>query len=149
MSSKKAAKSKVKCSHKAGKRKMALARATVKVGKGVIRINSQNLDSYSNSIVKLRIHEPLMLLKNIVDLTKLDINIYTEGGGVSGQTDAIRTAISRALIDFVGGEKGELIREILIKYDRSLIAGDSRRTEPHKPGGSTKGPRARRQKSYR
>jgi small subunit ribosomal protein S9 len=149
MDSKKAAKSKVNCSHKAGKRKTALARATVKEGTGIIRINSQNLDSYGNSIVKLRIHEPLMLLKNIIDVDKLDISVHTEGGGVSGQTDAIRTAISRALIDFVGGEKGELIRELLIKYDRSLIAGDSRRTEPHKPGGSTKGPRARRQKSYR
>jgi len=145
----KAAKKKATNVHKAGKRKTALARTTVKEGSGIIRVNSFNLSQVSDSMIRLRIEEPLLLAKGIIDPDAVDINILVNGGGVSGQANAIRTSVARALVEFAPSNKREELKDIFIKYDRTLIAGDSRRTEPHKPCGSTKGPRARRQKSYR
>jgi len=140
---------KVKLIHVAGKRKTALARTTIKEGKGTIRINSLLFENFGTRFSRLRIEEVLGLAKPYVNIEKVDIKITVNGGGVSGQTDAIRTSLSRALVDYVSKDKKEALREDLVKYDRALVAGDSRRTEPHKPSKSTKGPRARRQKSYR
>ncbi len=136
--------------HKAGKRKRAYARATIKEGKGSIRINSVPLHIYGDALTQMRIRVPLLLARNVIDLEKLDIEINVKGGGVSGQADAIQTSISRALVDYAStiGKDSEL-RSQLLSYDRSLISGDSRRTEPHKPSKSSRGPRAKRQKSYR
>ena len=136
--------------HEAGKRKRAYARATLTEGKGEIRINSVPLGVYGDKLSQLRIREPIMIAKKFVDIDKLDISVNVKGGGSSGQVDAIRTAITRALISYAAkSKKGDALRAAIVAYDRSLIAGDSRRTEPHKPSKSSKGPRARRQKSYR
>ena len=136
--------------HEAGKRKRAYARATVREGKGVIRINSVPLAIYGDEILRMRIQEPLMIAKQIVDLDKINIEINVKGGGFSGQIDAIKTALSRALVSYAAKIKKDAeLREKLVTYDRSLISGDSRRTEPHKPSKSSQGPRAKRQKSYR
>ncbi len=147
--SEKAAK-KDKVVHEAGKRKRALARATIKEGKGIIRINSVLLGAYGDEIVQMRIKEPIILAKEFVDNDKIDIIINVNGGGFSGQIDAIRTAVSRALVSYAAkSKKDSELKEKLVAYDRSLISGDSRRTEPHKPSKSSQGPRAKRQKSYR
>jgi len=141
---------KPKTIHEAGKRKRALARTTITEGKGIIRINSVPLEIYGDSLTQLRIREPLILTKKLIDAGKLDININVKGGGFSGQVDAIRTSLARALISYAkSAKKDSALREILVSYDRSLVSGDSRRTEPHKPSKSSKGPRAKRQKSYR
>jgi small subunit ribosomal protein S9 len=63
-----------------------------------------------------------------------------------GQADAIACSISRGLVDYTG--KDELL-ETYTTYDRTLIAGDYRQTEAHKPSQSSKGPRHKTQKSYR
>jgi len=60
--------------------------------------------------------------------------------------DATRTALGKAIVEFTG--KMEL-KEKFLSYDRTLLVSDARRTEPHKPSKSSKGPRAKRQKSYR
>lgn len=136
--------------HESGKRKTAYARATVKEGGGKLRINSVPLEQFGDDITRLRIKEPLMIISDIVDAAKLDISVNVKGGGYSGQIDAIKTAISRAMVTYAAKKKkGEEVRELLVEYDRSLISGDARRTEPHKPSKSSKGPRAKRQKSYR
>ena len=136
--------------HESGKRKTAYARTTIKPGKGNIRINSTSLDVYGDRFLRMRIQEPLMIARGIVDPSKLDFVITVRGGGFSGQADAISTSISRALVAYAEkSRKGEELRAKLVAYDRSLISGDSRRTEPHKPSKSSQGPRAKRQKSYR
>jgi small subunit ribosomal protein S9 len=141
---------KSKTVHEAGKRKMAYARATIKEGKGNIRINSMLLDAYGDEILRMRIREPMIIAGKVVDLTKIDVYVNVKGGGYSGQVDAIRTAVSRALISYAAkSKKDSELREKLVEYDRSLVSGDSRRTEPHKPSKSSQGPRAKRQKSYR
>lgn len=141
---------KVKLVHEAGKRKRACARVTIREGKGIIRINSVPLGIYGDEILRMRIQEPLMIGKTVVDLDKINIDVNVKGGGFSGQIDAIRTALSRALVSYAAKTKRDAeLREKLVSYDRSLISGDSRRTEPHKPSKSSQGPRAKRQKSYR
>jgi len=132
--------------HKSGKRKTATARATIKEGKGGIIINSVPLEIYQPEISRLRIQESLMLASDLVDLNKVDISVNVHGGGVLGQTDAIRSSIARGLVEFTDNE--ELLNKYLA-HDRTLIAGDHRQTETHKPSQSSKGPRHKRQKSYR
>ncbi|HDH41052.1 MAG TPA: 30S ribosomal protein S9 [Candidatus Altiarchaeales archaeon] len=132
--------------HKSGKRKTAIARATIKEGKGRVIINSIPLEIYQPEISRLRIQETLMLASDLVDLNKLDISVNVHGGGVLGQADAIRSSIARGLVEFTDSE--DLLNRYLA-HDRTIIAGDHRQTEPHKPSQSSKGPRHKRQKSYR
>lgn len=132
--------------HKPGKRKTSVARTTIKKGSGNIRINSIPLDLYEPEIAKLKIKEPVALAEEHgVDLSSVDISIKSYGGGVMGQADAIATSLARALADYAG----EDLLRVYMDYNRIMIAGDHRQTEPHKPGQSSKGPRHRRQKSYR
>jgi len=87
--------------------------------------------------------EPILLAGEKI-VSKLDINIKVSGGGYMSQADAIRTAIARAIVQW---KKDEKLRKMFIEYDRTLLAGDSRRTEPKKFGGRSA--RAKKQKSYR
>ncbi|MFX1451714.1 MAG: 30S ribosomal protein S9 [Promethearchaeota archaeon] len=126
-----------------GKRKTAIARATLREGKGKIRINKKPIEIYEPEFAKLIIMEPLIIAGEKVT-EKLDINVKVEGGGFVGQSEAVRIAIARGLYKWTNSEK---IRKKFIQYDRTLLSGDSRRTEPKKFGG--KSARSKRQKSYR
>ncbi|MBS3108396.1 30S ribosomal protein S9 [Candidatus Woesearchaeota archaeon] len=124
-----------------GKRKRAIARATLKEGKGIVRINSQLLDIYQPELAKMRIMEPLVLSGNDF-ISKFDINVNVYGGGWQAQSEASRLAIARAL-----AQANPNLKKVFLEYDRQLIIADVRRNEPHKPNDSK--PRAKRQKSYR
>jgi small subunit ribosomal protein S9 len=129
-----------------GKRKEAVARATIGQGKGIVRINSNLLDNHMPRVARERIRQVFLLSDGIVDLAKLDISVVSTGGGVMGQADAIASAIARGLVEHTENDD---LKEAFVKYDRTLIAGDHRQTEVHKPSQSSKGPRHKRQKSYR
>ena len=75
---------------------------------------------------------------------KLDMKITVSGGGYMGQAEAVRMAIANALLKWT---KSSHLRILFVEYDRTMVAGDSRRKEPKKFGGP--GARARGQKSYR
>ena len=132
--------------HSSGKRKEAIARTTISPGSGLIRVNSMLLDSFTSKTVVGKIRQPLVIASDYVDLSKVDIDSSVRGGGVIGQADAIASSIARGLVEFTGNDG---LHEAYVKYDRTLIAGDHRQTEVHKPGQSSKGPRHKRQKSYR
>jgi len=132
--------------HRSGKRKTAVARATIKEGKGKIRINSVPLENYQPELAKLKIQEALMFASDYIDLNNVDISVNVHGGGVFGQAEAISSSIARGLVEFT--ESDDLLHTYT-DHDRTLIAGDQRQTEPHKPSQSRKGPRHKRQKSYR
>ncbi len=125
-----------------GARKTAVARATIKEGKGRIRINGVPVEIYQPELAKLKMMEPVMLVGD--KISKVDIAVNMRGGGVIGQAEAARTAISRALVDFF---KDQDLEKIFKDYDRSLLVSDVRRKLPKKPGGS--GARKKKQKSYR
>ena len=126
--------------HTQGKRKTAVARATLKEGKGTITINGQLLANYSNSMSRLKIQEPLVLAGAISQKVNIKVNVL--GGGQNGQADAIRLAIARALV-----QKDENLKKTFAAYDRLLLAADVRQKEVCKPNDSKA--RAKRQKSYR
>ncbi|NHJ46536.1 MAG: 30S ribosomal protein S9 [Asgard group archaeon] len=126
-----------------GKRKTAVARATTKVGKGRIRINSIPLEIFPSELARMKIQEPLMLAGESV-VKGIDIVVNVRGGGIIGQADAVRTAIGRALVKWTQDPE---LRSKYLHYDRSILVADSRRKEEKKAGGP--GARARYQKSYR
>ena len=132
--------------NRSGKRKEAVARATIKPGKGVFRINSMLFDHCTPELARERMRVPLILAEGLVDLSKVDINVLISGGGVMGQADAVASSIARGLVEYSNSDE---LHDVYVKYDRTLIAGDHRETEVHKPSQSSKGPRHRRQKSYR
>ncbi|MGD2249007.1 MAG: 30S ribosomal protein S9 [Candidatus Methanofastidiosia archaeon] len=127
-----------------GKRKEAVARAVFTEGKGRVRINHVPLPLIRPEIARLKVREALILAGDIADA--VDIEIDAKGGGFMGQADATRMAIARGLVKWTQDMD---LREIYLEYDRTMLKGDSRRTEPHKPNASSKGPRAKKQKSYR
>ena len=126
-----------------GKRKTAIARITVRDGKGRIRINNIPLELYRPRIARDKIMEPL-LLTDEETLKQVDIDVNVSGGGFMGQAEASRMAIARALLRWT---KSARLKTAFTDYDRSMIAGDPRRKEPKKFGGPSA--RARDQKSYR
>jgi small subunit ribosomal protein S9 len=133
---------KKKLSLETGKRKTAIARAVMRPGKGRIYINDVSLDYMSSGDARMKIEEPLLIAG---DRSKtVDIRVNVEGGGVMAQAEAARIAIARAL---AGWTKGSELRKTFLAFDRVMIAGDQRVTEPKKFGGPSA--RRRKQKSYR
>ncbi len=128
-----------------GKRKMAVARAYVREGKGKIRINKFSIDVYKPDIMRMKILEPVILagedkIKNV------DIEVNVKGGGIMAQAEAVRQAIAKAILKI---SRSDTLKRKFVEYDRSLIAFDPRRNEPSKPSRSRKGPRRKKQTSYR
>lgn len=124
-----------------GKRKRAIARATLKPGAGIIRINSNLIDFMEPAIYKTRIREPMILAGERAK--KVNIDVFVQGGGIASRADASRLVIARALAAYDHSLQNEFL-----DYDRTLLVADVRRKETHKPNCQGKA-RAKRQKSYR
>jgi small subunit ribosomal protein S9 len=129
-----------------GKRKTAVARVTIKEGKGVVRINKKPLDIIEPEVVQAKLAEPLFVASQFpdIDTESIDVEVMVNGGGFIGQAEAARTAIARGLVEWTENEK---LKETYLEYDRSLLVSDMRKKETKKFGA--KGARAKRQKSYR
>jgi small subunit ribosomal protein S9 len=132
----------VEVANTSGKRKTAVARASVKEGTGKVRINSKPVEIWTPELAKLKIMEPLMLAPE--QASKVDIDVLVQGGGVIGQAEAARTAIAKGLVEYY---KDEELERTFKAQDRTLMVSDARRKLPKKPLG--RGARKKRQKSYR
>ena len=132
-----------------GKRKTAIARASVKKGKGRVRINGSPIEIMQPEMARMKAMEPLAIADAMNRLGKADINVSVEGGGTMGQVDAIRTAIARGLVFWNDGAEGEddELRDEYLRFDRSLLVNDPRRKEPKHQMG--RGARKKKQNSYR
>lgn len=128
--------------HTSGKRKSAIARGKIKEGKGRVRINRSPVELYDPELARLKIEEPLKLAGELAE--KVDIDVKVIGGGIMGQAEAARMVIAKGLVQWTGDME---LKEKFTHYDRTMLVGDPRRTEPKKYGGP--GARARKQKSYR
>jgi small subunit ribosomal protein S9 len=108
-----------------GRRKAAVARVYLKEGKGQIMVNKKSIDQYfplewhRNSIVA-----PLTITENAQNY---DIMVNVRGGGISGQAEAIRLGISKALVD-INAEYKSALRQA------GFMTRDSRVVERKKPG---------------
>jgi small subunit ribosomal protein S9 len=125
-----------------GKRKSSVARATIKKGKGTIKINKTALHAYQPEFVRNMIEEPLTMAEKHV--TKLDIRVNVKGGGIISEAEAVRTAIAKGIVEYTGDAK---LKEAYSTFDRTLLVSDIRYKEPKKQLG--RGARKKRQKSYR
>lgn len=125
-----------------GKRKTAVARASVQKGTGLVRINKKPVELYEPEMARWKIFEPLKIASNHLD--KINIDVTVKGGGYMSQASAARTAIAKGLVEYTGDPS---LKIAFLDHDRSLLVSDSRRKEPKKPLG--RGARKRRQKSYR
>jgi small subunit ribosomal protein S9 len=125
-----------------GKRKTAIARAVIEPGSGKVLVNNFPLEAISPEVARDKILEPILLAGERAK--GVDISVRVSGGGFMGQAEACRMAIAKGLLEWWRSSE---LRRIFMAYDRTMLAGDPRRTEPKKFGGP--GARRRRQKSYR
>lgn len=108
-----------------GRRKAAIARIYVKEGKGNITVNKRDFKEYFPiSEFQFQIMRPLELLEA---QEKYDITARITGGGFKGQAEALRLAISRALVKINEEDKSALKKE-------GFMTRDSRVVERQKPG---------------
>lgn len=108
-----------------GRRKAAVARIYVKDGKGSITINNRDYKEYfPQETLQYVVLQPLNLL-NVAD--QYDIKVNLDGGGFNGQAEALRLAISRALVKIDPESKTELKKA-------GFMTRDPREVERKKPG---------------
>jgi small subunit ribosomal protein S9 len=108
-----------------GRRKSAVARIYVNEGKGQIIVNDRDYkDYFTTHQLRYLVEQPLKLAESI---GKLDIKANLDGGGMTGQAEALRLAISRALIK-IDPEKKPLLKS------NGLLTRDPREVERKKPG---------------
>ena len=111
--------------HKIGRRKTAVARIYLSKGKGNITVNKKDFKNYfTTATLQYKVQQALMLTDN---LTSYDVKVNVYGGGVTGQAEAIRLAITRALVSI-----NEEYR--LILKPEGLLTRDPRMVERKKYG---------------
>jgi small subunit ribosomal protein S9 len=121
-----------------GKRKTAIARVRLQLGGGSITVNGRTLEDYfPREASRMIIHQPLEVVNGV---GRYDVKAHVGGGGLSGQADALRHGIARALEKF-----DETLRAPLKK--KGFLTRDARKKERKKYG--QRGARARFQFSKR
>merc|ERR1711879_251395 len=123
-----------------GKKRTATAVAFCKEGRGLIRVNGSPIGLVEPAIMRMKVYEPVLVLKPAA-FSNVDIRVRVSGGGHTSQVYAIRQAIAKAIVAYTA--KYEDAAQALISYDRTLLVADPRRCEPKKFGGP--GARARYQ----
>ena len=126
-----------------GKRKTAVAKATIKEGSGIVSFNNRPL-SLLTKLQQLEISEPLVIAKDVLGSLTFDISINVKGGGANAQVEAARLAVAKAIVDYTNNKD---LKSSYLAYDRNMLIADTRRKEACKPGDSKA--RANRQTSFR
>ena len=102
-----------------GRRKTSVARLYMKTGKGSFKINGIDLEKYfSSELLRLIVEQPL---KSVDSVNKFDFKVNIYGGGLKGQAEAIRLAISRALVKSDEENRIILKKEGFLTRDRRMV----------------------------
>jgi small subunit ribosomal protein S9 len=105
--------------HKIGRRKTAVARVYVSEGKGNITINKREFDNYfTTPALRYKVRQPLVLTDND---TSFDIKVNVFGGGITGQAEAIRLALSRVMCEINEEHRLVLKPEGLLTRDPRMV----------------------------
>ncbi len=105
--------------HKIGRRKTAVARVYISKGKGNITVNDKDFKSYfTTGTLQYKVNQPLALTEN---LGNFDIKVNVYGGGVTGQAEAVRLALSRAMCELNEENRTILKQEGLLTRDPRMV----------------------------
>ncbi|MAO97482.1 MAG: 30S ribosomal protein S9 [Flavobacteriaceae bacterium] len=105
--------------HKIGRRKTSVARIYLSKGKDKMTINGKDYkDYFPTTSLQYKILQPFKLTNNI---GKFDLSVNVYGGGITGQVEAIRLAISRALSEMSDENKSALKKEGLLTRDPRMV----------------------------
>jgi len=105
--------------HKIGRRKTAVARVYLSDGKGKITINNRDLNEYfPTATLQYKVKQPFTLTET-VDNYDVKVNVY--GGGITGQAEAIRLALSRAMVEIDAEHRLVLKPEGLMTRDPRMV----------------------------
>ena len=105
--------------HKIGRRKTAVARVYVSKGKGNITVNDNDFKSYfTTATLQYKVNQPLALTNNEGNF---DVKINVYGGGVTGQAEAVRLALSRAMCELDEENRSILKPEGLLTRDPRMV----------------------------
>lgn len=105
--------------HTIGRRKTAVARVYISEGKGKITVNNRDFDNYfTTGTLKYKVKQPLSLTNNEGNF---DIKVNVFGGGITGQAEAIRLAIARAMCKLNEENRAVLKPEGLLTRDPRMV----------------------------
>ncbi|MGY8925260.1 MAG: 30S ribosomal protein S9, partial [Flavobacteriales bacterium] len=105
--------------HKIGRRKTAVARVYVSTGKGTITVNKKDVNTYfPTATLQYKVNQPLALTNNEGNF---DVKVNVFGGGVTGQAEAVRLALSRAMCELDEENRGILKPEGLLTRDPRMV----------------------------
>ena len=105
--------------HKIGRRKTAVARIYLKEGSGKVTINKKDLNDYfPTATLQYKVNQPFALTGNE---EKFDVNVNVYGGGITGQAEAIRLALSRAVCELDEENRAVLKPEGLLTRDPRMV----------------------------
>ncbi|MBS1570770.1 MAG: 30S ribosomal protein S9 [Bacteroidetes bacterium] len=111
--------------HKIGRRKTSVARVYVKPGTGNIKINGKDAKTYfSTDVLVYKVNQPFALTETVA---QYDVTVNVFGGGITGQAEAIRLGISRAMCEINAEYR-------LVLKPAGLLTRDARMVERKKPG---------------
>tara|TARA_B100001093_G_scaffold520445_1_gene615998 strand:- start:856 stop:1242 length:387 start_codon:yes stop_codon:yes gene_type:complete len=105
--------------HKIGRRKTSVARIYLSEGKGEITVNKRPIEEYfTTGTLQYKVNQPFELTETA---GKYNVNVNVYGGGITGQAEAIRLAISRALCDIDEENRSALKPEGLLTRDPRMV----------------------------
>jgi len=105
--------------HKIGRRKTAVARVYVSEGTGNITVNKKELNNYfTTATLQYKVKQPFTLTENE---NNFDVKVNVYGGGITGQAEAIRLALSRALCELDAEHRTTLKPEGLLTRDPRMV----------------------------
>ncbi|TQD40409.1 30S ribosomal protein S9 [Haloflavibacter putidus] len=105
--------------HKIGRRKTAVARVYLSEGKGNITVNTKDLkDYFTTGTLQYKVNQALMLTGNEENF---DVSVNVFGGGITGQAEAIRLALSRAMCELDAENRSVLKPEGLLTRDPRMV----------------------------
>ena len=102
-----------------GRRKTAIARAYLSSGKGEIKVNNRDFkDYFPSEVLQIIVKQPLLAIERD---NNFNININVFGGGLSGQAEAIRLSIARALVELDPESRPALKSEGFLTRDSRMV----------------------------
>ena len=105
--------------HKIGRRKTAVARIYLAPGKGSITVNKKDVSDYfPSATLQYKVNQPFALTNNEGNF---DVKVNVFGGGITGQAEAIRLALSRAMCELDEENRGILKPEGLLTRDPRMV----------------------------